>query len=55
MENKSQYQKYLEAVKKNGMLLQFVNKQTEEICLEAVKAIPRCMGTCTGRSNKSMD
>jgi hypothetical protein len=36
MENTTQYQKDLAKVKQNGLDLQFVKKQTKELCLAAV-------------------
>ena len=33
----NQHEKHLENVKRNGMILDFIKEQTDEICLEAVK------------------
>ena len=40
MKNKKEYKTWLEAVKKNGMSLRYIENQTEELCLAAVKQNP---------------
>lgn len=52
MENTEQYQKDLEAVKKNGFMLKHIENQTEEICLEAVKKYGLAMQFVKNQTDK---